>query len=69
MALRAPHLRRNLEHCSLFQESGSYIYVYIMGTLPEYQSRGLGSALLSHISAIADSKRVPCYLEVIPCLC
>ena len=46
------------------QECGSYIYVYIMGTLPEYQNRGLGSTLLSHISTIADSKGLPCYLEV-----
>ena len=48
----------------LLQEAGSYIYVYIVGTLPEHQNKGLGSALLSHINAIADSRRLPCYLEV-----
>ena len=43
---------------------GPYIYVYILGTRPECQNRGLGTALMKHIHAIADSRSLPCYLEV-----
>ena len=46
------------------QEVGPYIYVYILGTRPECQNRGLGTALMKHIHAIADSRSLPCYLEV-----
>ena len=46
------------------QEVGPYIYVFVMGTRPECQNMGLGSILMRRITAIADSKGLPCYLEV-----
>ena len=46
------------------QEVVPYIYVFVIGTRPECQNMGLGSILMRHITTIADSKGLPCYLEV-----
>ncbi|CAL8465934.1 g5470 [Coccomyxa elongata] len=45
------------------KEHGSYIYVFLLGTKPECQGQGLGSALMSHLNSIADARGLPCYLE------
>ncbi|EIE18458.1 hypothetical protein COCSUDRAFT_45262 [Coccomyxa subellipsoidea C-169] len=45
------------------KEHGSYIYVFLLGARPEWQGRGLGSALLQHLNSIADAKGMHCYLE------
>jgi GNAT superfamily N-acetyltransferase len=52
----------------LLQEHGRYIYVFLLGTRPEFQGQGLGSALLQHVNAIADAEGMHCFLEVRPCL-
>ena len=36
------------------QEGTAYVYLYIVGTWPECQTRGLGSALMKHVNAVAD---------------
>ena len=46
------------------QEVGPYIYIFLIGTRPECQNMGLGSILMRHINAYADSRELPCYLEV-----
>lgn len=38
-------------------------YLFFLGVLPELQGRGIGSAVLKHLSAKAQTDRVPCYLE------
>jgi ribosomal protein S18 acetylase RimI-like enzyme len=38
-------------------------YLPLIGVDPFHQGRGLGSALLSHATAIADAARLPAYLE------
>ncbi len=38
--------------------------MFLLGARPEWQGRGLGSALLQHLNSIADAKGMHCYLEV-----
>ncbi|KAK9902232.1 hypothetical protein WJX75_008709 [Coccomyxa subellipsoidea] len=45
------------------KEHGRYIYVFLLGTRPEFQGQGLGSALLQHVNAIADAEGMHCFLE------
>ncbi len=40
-----------------------HTYLFILGTEPEYQGRGLGSALLTPLLARSLSQGLPCYLE------
>lgn len=42
---------------------GPHHYLYFLGVEPAFQGRGLGSALLRHLGALADAERQPCYLE------
>lgn len=35
----------------------------LLGTRPECQGQGLGSALMSHLNSIADARGMHCYLE------
>ena len=51
----------------LLQEHKSYIFVFLLGTKPECQGQGLGSALLIHLNSIADARGMHCYLEVHTC--
>ena len=51
----------------LLQEHKSYIYVPLLGTKPECQGQGLGSALMIHLNSIADARGMHCYLEVHTC--
>ena len=41
----------------------SHWYLFILGTEPAAQGRGMGSALLSHMLARVDADRMPIYLE------
>jgi ribosomal protein S18 acetylase RimI-like enzyme len=59
-----------LEHLFGFSEKQSSLhphephwYLPLIGVDPFHQGRGLGSALLSHATAIADAARLPAYLE------
>lgn len=38
-------------------------YLFVLGTRPEWQSQGLGSALMRPVLADCDRDRVPAYLE------
>jgi ribosomal protein S18 acetylase RimI-like enzyme len=40
-----------------------HYYLEYLGVLPEYQGKGLGSAILQHLTARADEEHVGCYLE------
>jgi ribosomal protein S18 acetylase RimI-like enzyme len=41
----------------------SHWYLFILGTEPTAQGRGLGSALLTHVLARIDADDLPAYLE------
>src|SRR5512133_1438798 len=41
----------------------SHWYLFILGTEPAAQGRGMGSALLSHVLARVDADGMPAYLE------
>jgi ribosomal protein S18 acetylase RimI-like enzyme len=41
----------------------SHWYLFILGTEPAAQGRGLGSALLAHMLARVDADQMPAYLE------
>ena len=38
--------------------------MFLIGTQPEHQGKGLGSVLMRHLSDYADSRGLHCYLEV-----
>lgn len=40
-----------------------YWYCWMLGTQPEYQSKGWGKALMQHTFNIAEATLLPCYLE------
>lgn len=35
----------------------------MLGTDPDHQGKGIGSALVSHVTDKADAEGMPCYLE------
>src|SRR3954468_13901316 len=40
-----------------------HYYLFLLGTRPEWQGRGLGSSLMSPVLETCDRERVPAYLE------
>lgn len=40
-----------------------HAYLFVLGVLPEFQGRGVGSALLRAFCERADAEGLPCYLE------
>jgi GNAT superfamily N-acetyltransferase len=42
---------------------GSHYYLFFLGTRPQWQSRGLGSALMRPVLQACDERRLPAYLE------
>jgi GNAT superfamily N-acetyltransferase len=43
--------------------TGPHWYLGLLGVSPEWQGRGIGSALLAPVLQRADHERLPCYLE------
>jgi GNAT superfamily N-acetyltransferase len=43
--------------------SKPHYYLEYIGVEPEYQRKGVGSAILQHLCETADKKQVGCYLE------
>ena len=41
----------------------AHLYVYVLGVHPSRKGRGLGGALLRHVTQIADAAGVACHLE------
>ncbi|KAG2444266.1 hypothetical protein HXX76_001023 [Chlamydomonas incerta] len=46
-----------------FKAHGPYLYISVMGTRPDQQGRGLGSALLGFLCDRADGAGLPAYIE------
>ena len=42
---------------------GAHHYLYFIAVEPTFQGRGLGGALLRHLTALADADALPAYLE------
>ncbi len=42
---------------------GPHYYLFVLGVAPERQGRGIGKSMLHHLSARADARGLPCYLE------
>ena len=40
-----------------------HYYLFLLGTRPEWQGRGIGSALMAPVLETCDRERVPAYLE------
>ena len=60
------YAERLFEILELMEEkhpSGSHYYLFLLGTRPEWQGRGLGSSLMAPVLATCDRNRVPAYLE------
>lgn len=59
----APRVFQLLELMDAEHPTTPHFYVNFIGTRPEHQSRGIGSALLEHLLEPCDRNRVPAYLE------
>ena len=46
-----------------FHPQGPYLYLWLLGTDPQYAGQGEGSALLQEILALAAGLKMPLYLE------
>lgn len=44
-------------------QQGKFIYVFVLGTAPEVQGQGLGTAMLNAVTAEADEQNLCCYIE------
>ena len=64
MGLRriAPVLRKE-RYVSERHPTGAFVDLWFLGVGPQAQGRGVGSAMLNEIIAIAEAKCVPVYLE------
>lgn len=61
---RGDDLDSTLKECHKFYgPQDKHIYVFCIGTDPNYQGRGYGKQLMNQISEIADSAGQACYLE------
>ena len=60
------YAERLFEILGLMEEkhpSESHYYLFLLGTRPEWQGRGLGSSLMAPVLETCDRDRVPAYLE------
>jgi ribosomal protein S18 acetylase RimI-like enzyme len=64
LGLRTPTVLRGLDRMErLHPHDPAHWYLFILGTEPAVQGRGLASALLSHMLARIDASGLPAYLE------
>jgi GNAT superfamily N-acetyltransferase len=59
----APRLFQLLELLDAMHPHDPHHYLFVLGTRPEWQSRGVGSALMTPVLEACDRDRVPAYLE------
>jgi ribosomal protein S18 acetylase RimI-like enzyme len=59
----APRLLELLELLDASHPYDQHHYLFVLGTRPEWQSRGIGSSLMRPVLEICDRDRVPAYLE------
>lgn len=58
-----PRALRTLSFIEKAHPSAPHNYLAVLGTDPDHQGKGIGSALVSHVTDKADSDGLPCYLE------
>jgi GNAT superfamily N-acetyltransferase len=59
----APRLLQLLELIDGVHPSETHHYLFVLGTRPRWQSRGIGSALMAPVLEICDQDGTPAYLE------
>lgn len=65
---RFMHLNRGLDIMKLHHPTEPHYYLYLIGVHPDYQSQGLGAALLDIMLERCDREQMPAYLEATnPC--
>jgi GNAT superfamily N-acetyltransferase len=60
------YAERLFEALGLMEEkhpADAHYYLFLLGTRPQWQRRGLGSSLMAPVLQICDRDRVPAYLE------
>jgi GNAT superfamily N-acetyltransferase len=60
---RLPLVGRGLAMVERRHPKERHFYLAVLGTDPDHQGRGIGSALLRPVLDICDSDRIPAYLE------
>ena len=66
LALAGPDAPRLVEISELMAErhpTEPHHYLFLLATLPEHQSRGIGSALIRPVLDVCDREGLPAYLE------
>lgn len=58
-----PKALRALSLVEKAHPKGPHNYLAVLGTDPAHQGKGIGSALISHVTDSADEQGLPCYLE------
>ncbi|MGH3090130.1 MAG: GNAT family N-acetyltransferase [Rubrobacteraceae bacterium] len=60
---RLPRVMRSLGHMDAKHPHEPHYYLFIVGVEPEWQGRGIGSALMRPVLDRCDRERLPAYLE------
>ena len=58
-----PRALRTLSFVEKAHPKTPHNYLAVLGTDPDHQGKGIGSALVAHVTDQADSVGLPCYLE------
>jgi len=58
-----PRALRMLSSIEKAHPKGPHNYLAVLGTDPDHQGKGTGSALVAHVTDRADEEGMPCYLE------
>jgi GNAT superfamily N-acetyltransferase len=61
--IRLPRALRVLTRMEKVHPAGPHHYLAVLGTDPTAQGKGIGSALVCHVTEQADREGLPCYLE------
>ena len=61
--IRLPRALRVLTRMERVHPAGPHHYLAVLGTDPAAQGKGIGSALVRHVTDQADCEGLPCYLE------
>lgn len=58
-----PKALRSLSFVEKAHPQAPHNYLAVLGTDPAHQGKGIGSALVAHVTDQADAEGMPCYLE------
>lgn len=54
---------QEVAHSSVWKDPRGYYFLNIMVVSPQVQGKGVGRAMMTHVTDLADAQDMPCYLE------